>query len=179
VVVSDTDHLWGHGVDHRWVWKSLVRGQILLLMDTWRPIPGKLPARTAAWIMMPAGLDKNDPDFPGYELTRINLGVARHYAGLMNLNLAVPRPDLTSNRWCMADPGNSYLDYMPEGGTVTVDLRDAAGPYTLEWYIPLMARTLKGRQTIAGGGYRVFPAPAPYDAYFICDELCNEIRCPG
>src|SRR5688572_13111564 len=33
VSVLDTDHVWGHGIDYHWVWKSFLRGHNVLFMD--------------------------------------------------------------------------------------------------------------------------------------------------
>ncbi len=42
VILTDTDHLWGHGCDIGWIWKSFTRGMNVLFMDAWDPIPGNL-----------------------------------------------------------------------------------------------------------------------------------------
>nr|MCU0355906.1 DUF6298 domain-containing protein [Cytophagales bacterium] len=42
VILLDTDHLWGHGATHQWVWKSFLRGHQPLFMDPWQNLAGRL-----------------------------------------------------------------------------------------------------------------------------------------
>jgi hypothetical protein len=41
VVITDTDHLWGHGATPSWAWRSFVRGLNPIFMDPWAPVPGE------------------------------------------------------------------------------------------------------------------------------------------
>jgi hypothetical protein len=47
VILTDTDHLWGHGAEVAWVWKSFTRGLNVLFMDPWEPIPADMPG----WVL--------------------------------------------------------------------------------------------------------------------------------
>jgi len=38
VILNDTDHLWGHGGNPKWVWKSFTRGLNPIFMDPWWPL---------------------------------------------------------------------------------------------------------------------------------------------
>jgi hypothetical protein len=60
------------------------------------------------------------------------LGHTRSYATRMNLASMVPRNDLASTTFCLANPGLEYLVYQPSGGDFAVDL--GAGAYTYEWF---------------------------------------------
>jgi hypothetical protein len=42
-----------------------------------------------------------------------------------------PRQDLTSNGFCLASPGNHYLVYLPEGGSVDINVN--GGPFNVQW----------------------------------------------
>jgi hypothetical protein len=87
VIFNDTDHLWGTGGNAEWVWKSFMRGLNPIFMD---PIGD-----------------------PNYEPVRVALGqtltVAKHI-GLANM---IPRPDLSSSGYCLANSGREYLVYLP------------------------------------------------------------------
>ena len=45
----------------------------------------------------------------------------------MNLAEMVPHGELASTDYCLANPGQEYLVYLPEGGEVTVDLSGEHG----------------------------------------------------
>lgn len=63
VVVSDTDHLWGHGGNSKWVWKSFLRGLNTLFMYPWWPLGGKLNREKVAWMFI-GGISKDFRDYP-------------------------------------------------------------------------------------------------------------------
>lgn len=115
VVITDTDHLWGQGGDINWVWKSFVRGLNPIFMD-------------------------NAPSY-GYtddwEPIRKNMAYARAYAERINLEKAIPRADLVSSKYCLADFGHEYLVYLPVEKEVTVDLGVKKSNFSIEWMDPL------------------------------------------
>jgi hypothetical protein len=164
VVINDTDHLWGHGVDPKFVWKSMMRGMSPILMDVWRPIPGRLDPEKAAWMLLKGGISKNEVDYPGYEMTRRTMGKSVEYARRMNMAEATPHGELTSSKYCLAVPGREYLVYMPNGGKATVDLRAVEGMLDVEWYLPTLDKLMKGTIPVKGGSYEVFEAPFETDA---------------
>ncbi len=88
---------------------------------------------------------------------------ALRYANRMNLADMVPRSDLASSKYCLADPGSEYLVYLPFWRTVTVDLSAAKGSLVVEWVNPSKGITIKGNET-AGGAKRKFTAPFSGDA---------------
>jgi hypothetical protein len=92
------------------------------------------------------------------------MGDTRRYAQRMDLIQMTPRPDLVSTRYCLANPGQEYLIYLPEGGRVTVDLCAAAGAFEVEWFLPQLSRMLPGARPLAGGDYTVTVAPYTGDA---------------
>ncbi len=166
VVVSDTDHLWGHGGNYRWAWKSFTRGLNLLFMDPWWPLGGRLDPVKASW-MFQGGISKDQRDYPDWELLRQNMGVIRRVSEEIDLAAMVPREDLASTRFCLAAEGEAYVVYLPEGGSVTLDLRGGPGPYAAEWYFPILDRRLAVEWPTFGGDYAVMTAPFTGDAVLI------------
>lgn len=125
VVVTDTDHLWGIGGTHRWVWKSFTRGLNPIFMDTYtmtgEPIDGIF--------------HRYSFDAPQSVGLRSSLGYARALTEKIDLLSMAPRNDLSSTRYCLASPGKDYLVYQPEDGPFSVKLE--RGKYRAEWFDPL------------------------------------------
>jgi hypothetical protein len=150
VIITDTDHLWGLGATQGWVWKSLTRGLNPILMDPYEPLYGL--------DHFPNWGPINCREHPFWEPIRMNLGDARHYAERLDLSRAVPRGDLVSTGYCLADEGVQYLIYLPEGGGVNVDLSVATGPFIIEWFNPA-TRTTSYQGPIEGGSGRMLWPP--------------------
>ncbi|MFN2109745.1 MAG: DUF6298 domain-containing protein [Anaerolineae bacterium] len=163
VVVPDTDHLWGHGGNPKWVWKCFVRGHNPIFMDPWQGLYLGATEAIAPWSFT-GGISKDWRDYPDWEPTRRAMGDTRRYAEKMNLVAMTPRPDLCSTRYCLANPGEEYLIYLPDGGSVTVDLCDVADSFAVEWFLPQLSRTLPGARPLAGGDFAVTTAPYTGDA---------------
>ncbi len=145
VSLLDTDHIWGVGGNHAWVWRSLLRGHNPIFMD---PYDGSLLG------------NRFDPKF---ELLRRNMGYTRRYAQRVNLAAMTPRSELASTQFCLADPGKEYLVYLPDGGDVTVDLGAVSGELFVEWFNPRTGETAEGPR-VAGGQKRTFNPPFAGDA---------------
>lgn len=143
VILSDTDHLWGIGGDRAWVWKTFTRGMNPLFMDPYD-----------------ASIYK---DYDGKEEVRLALGHTRSYAERVDLAAMTPRDSLASSGYCLAEPGAEYLVYLPEGGSVTVDLSACAGAMKVEWFDPAAGAASDGGTTASGAG-RTFDAPFGGDA---------------
>ncbi len=146
VILSDTDHLWGHGGDYVWAWKTFLRGMNPVFMDPWNPIPGRMKPGYP-------DLTLNRRNHPDYEPLRVNLGYILEYSRRIDLNRAVPLPELASSRYCLATPGEAYLVFLPEGGTAEVDLSAAVEGecFRVEWFDPATARVIK-QAAVPGGG---------------------------
>ncbi len=144
VSLLDTDHVWGVGGNGAWVWKSLVRGHNPLFMDPYD------------------GLVLGNRFDPQWEPIRRNLGYARRLAGRLDLAAMSPQNDLASTTFCLADPGNAYLVYVPTGGKVKVALRGEPARFAVEWFSPSDGKTIAGRP-ITGGAGREFAAPSSGD----------------
>lgn len=147
VVFSDTDHLWGNGGDRPWVWKSFLRGLNPLYMDPYDDPP--------VWERL----------LPDIEEVRRNLGYTRTYSERLDLVHMVPREDLSSTGYCMANPGSEYLIYQPGTGAFTVDL--SAGAYRYEWFNPVAGSKAGEGSLTAEGGRKVLTPPFAGDAVLL------------
>jgi len=145
VSLLDTDHIWGVGGNHGWVWRSFLRGHNPIFMD---PYDGSILG------------ERFDPKF---ELLRRNMGYTLRYAGKMNLAAMTPHGELASTNLCLANSGTEYLVYLPDGGEVTVDLSAASGRLTIEWFNPRSGDTAHD-QSAFGGQKRSFKPPFGGDA---------------
>lgn len=151
VILADTDHLCGICGNRHWVWKSFTRGENPIFMDIYdnatsgRGVPFSNP---------------NEVEI------RNNLGYAHSYAKRINLVEMLPRPDLCSTSYCLANPvatGAEYLIYLPSGGDVTVNLSASLGQLNMEWFNPANGIAQAGG-TVTGGAPRLFTAPFSGDA---------------
>lgn len=63
------------------------------------------------------------------------VGIAIDFFQDLPVNQMAPADDLLSKGWCLTDPGNTYLVYLPEGGTtdLTVAIK---GTYDIAWFDP-------------------------------------------
>ena len=138
IMISDTDHLWGVGGDRVWAWKSFTRGFHTIYMD-----PVTKPDGTAE---------------PLWKEARKAMGLTLSQAGRMNLAKMIPRNDLASTQYCLADPGTEYLVYLPKGGEVIVELTANPGPFAVEWIHPVDGTVTPGK-AVMGGDKRAFKAP--------------------
>ena len=172
VILTDTDHLWGHGGNYKWVWRSFCRGLNPIFMDPWNPLPGKEDeAKTMGWIYDEGGITKDDRNYPEYFLIRQNMGFTRAFAERINLRDMIPHAELSSTRYCLADPGNEYLVYFPESTVARIDLRNTSGEFSVEWFIPLMNKTIKGPRPISGGGQVKMQPPVSVDAVLYIKKI--------
>lgn len=161
VILNDTDHsyFWtglkadGPAAQRAWVWENFTRGSQCLFMDPYLD-PSHDPGRN-----QPVS---GQPD-PYWETLRKTMGLTRTIAERMNLAAAKPHDELASAKFCLADPGNEYLMYLPQGGEVTVDLSVASGILSVEWIDPSEG-TITRAEPVYGEGKRTLRAPFAGDA---------------
>lgn len=161
VVLNDTDHsyFWtglkadGPAAQRAWVWENFTRGNQCLFMDPYLD-PSHDPGRND-----PTG---GQPD-PYWDTIRQAMGHTRACAARLDLATMAPQDHLASTRLCLANPGQEYLVYLPEGGEVTVDLSESPGPFAVEWMHPAKGAITPGGAT-AGGATQMFTAPFGGDA---------------
>jgi hypothetical protein len=174
VILPDTDHLWGHGGNYKWVWKCFLRGLNPIFMDPWDPLPGKEDeAKTTGWIYDEGGITKDDRNYPEFFLIRQSMGYTLKFAKRINLHKMIPHAEISTTHYCLADKGNEYLVYFPESTIARLDLRNAPGEYSVEWFIPLMNRTVYGPRTISGGKYVNIQPPVSIDAVLYLKRKTN------
>lgn len=154
VILTDTDHLWGHGAEVGWIWKSLTRGMNVLFMDPWEPIPDDMPW----WVKN--GVSLNQRYYHLWDPVRRNLGYARRYALRMDLAACVPHNELCTSTFCLANPGHEYLCFFPAGGQEGIDLWDTPADvsFAVEWFNPQTGAATAGGN-IAGGKRHALGAP--------------------
>ena len=142
MILSDTDHLWGIGGNQDWVWKTFLTGMNPIFMDPYD------------------GVVLGKPFDPQWEPVRRAMSQTRAFAERMDLAAMVPRKDLSSTNYCLANPGYEYLVYFPLGGAATIDLSDVQGEVQLEWFATDTGDTQSGGFQPAGGETEV---RAPFD----------------
>jgi hypothetical protein len=157
VMILDTDHIHGIGGDREYVWESFFRGYNPIYMDP-------LEALHELTIGEPV---LNEPQ---HERARVAMGQARRWANRLDLRRTVPHEELASTGYCLADPGQAYLVYVPAAASsqsttdvsrpLTVNLTGAAGEFVGEW-IDLEAQTVLPSEQLEGGGERLFAVPLP------------------
>ena len=147
VIIADTDHLRGIGGDFKWAWKSFLRGLNPILRDPYQAadVLDGVPAEFRSGGQKLARL-------------RLNLGYIRAYADRIGLARMVPRTDLSSTRYCLADPGSQYLVYQPVKGSFTVQLR--AGTYEAEWFDPVDGSRSMEKVTVEASASKGFSIPS-------------------
>lgn len=172
VIITDTDHLWGIGGNRAWVWKSFCRGMNPIFMDPYRQV--KKDAKDSKTTWTEHLVDRESLD-PRWEPIRKSMGYTLTFANRMNLVAMMPRNDLASTKYCLANPSVEYLVYLPEGGEVTVDLSAASGKLNVEWLNPENGKTTNSQPAKGGDSHR-FKAPFDGDAvlYIVSDRKTDK-----
>ncbi len=143
VVITDTDHLWGIGGNFTWVWKSFFRGLNPIFMDPYdcRVLKGSY-----------------DPEW--VEPLRISLGYSRMLADSIDMTNMIPEPELVSTGYCLLDIGKTYLVFLPDTISVTVNLIDVPGIFECSWFDP--ANGESSELNIKQGG-EIITLTSPFD----------------
>jgi len=150
VIISDTDHLWGVGGNRIWVWKSFTRGLNPIYMDPIKKSDGTVDPQ---WVEVRKAMGQTRR-----MAERINPSTPLR-AGLAAM---VPRSDLASSKYCLANPGAEYVVYLPAGGEVTVDLSAAKGMLQVEWVHPVEGTVKPAAATLLrSASLRSTSPPAP------------------
>ena len=145
VILNDTDHLWGIGGNQAWVWKSFMRGLNPLFMDPYD------------------GVVLGSPFDPKFEPVRRSMGYALRLARGLNLNKCLPRNELSTTGYCLANPGQQYLIYQPQAkAQFDVQLRE--NQYNVEWFDPSKGMEVSSQRIVAGEQPTAFTNPLDSDA---------------
>jgi len=145
VILNDTDHLWGLGGNHKWVWKSFLRGLHPIFMD---PYDGKV---------LNSGYDTKALEME-IESVRKNMGYTLQFARKMDLIHMEPSNALSSSGYCLAHKNEEYLIYQPEGNQVEADLTGASSIFKVGWFDPQTGKEVDGGK-VEGGKKVVFKSP--------------------
>jgi hypothetical protein len=156
VQVLDTDHIHGIGGDREYVWESFMRGYNPIYMDP-------LEAVHELTIGEPV---LNEPQ---HERARVAMGQARRWADRLDLQRALPHEESASTGYCLANPGQEYLVYVPASASslstsdgsrpLIVNLTGAAGMFVGEWIDLEQSSTMPVSERIEGGGERLLTVP--------------------
>jgi len=153
VMLLDTDHIHGIGGDQDFVWESFFRGYNPIYMD---PL-GALHELTIGEPVL------NEPQ---HERARMAMGEARRWAERLDLKRTLPHEELASTGYCLADPGQAYLVYVPASASshstpdvsrpLTVNLTGAVGGFVGEW-IDLEQDSAALREQLLQARHGLFP----------------------
>jgi len=69
----------------------------------------------------------------------------------------------SAEAYCLAEPGQQYMVYAPEGGTIRLDLSSVSGTLKANWFDPRKGTNYGDPFTIAGGGIKRLIAPGTED----------------
>ncbi len=149
VVIADTDHIKPNNTDPKWVWKSFLRGLNPIVMDYYMDVRIHSP---------------KEPQ-PDWNRIRKAMGYALAWAKRIDLTEMTPRNELSSTKYCLANPGKEYLVYQPEERE-EFWIKVEPGKYRYEWFDPE-----KGYVTFSGvlnsiGGEKQFFSHYDSDALF-------------
>jgi len=113
VIIADVDHIWPREFQ-KWVWKSFTRGFNTAFMDLYgaTKIEDK-EIKELRWVGDRIGET---------ETVRKNMGYTLKFADKMNLAGMIPKNELSSTRYCLANPDCEYLVYQPESDPFTLNL---------------------------------------------------------
>jgi hypothetical protein len=75
-----------------------------------------------------------------------------------------PRDSLVTagTAYALAEPGQSYVLYLPAGGSVSLDLAEVSGSLAAEWFDPRTG-SWQAAPGVVGGGVKTFKAPQAGD----------------
>ncbi|MHC4072617.1 MAG: DUF6298 domain-containing protein, partial [Planctomycetota bacterium] len=142
VIIVDNDHINPWNSDPSWVWKNLMRGNQFILMDNYTDFRTGSPEK---------------PD-PKHDPTRRVMGFTRRLAERVDLALLIPHSDLSSTKYCLADPGREYLAYQPQPGK-EFSLNLKPGTYAVEWTDASSGNSIKSDTLRAKTGKNTFIPP--------------------
>ncbi len=86
------------------------------------------------------------------------------YWEMKNADALVGNPEHRVGKFCFASSNETYLVYLPDGGTSELDLSSAQGAFTVRWYNPRSGGELAtGSAKLVHGGGSVSLGTAPSD----------------
>jgi Domain of unknown function (DUF5060)/Putative collagen-binding domain of a collagenase len=86
-------------------------------------------------------------------------------ADMVSSNSLIGNDDDDNSKYCLANPGELYLVYLPSGGTTELNLADANGTFRVDWFNPREGGPLVGGGvTKINGGSKVSLGAPPADS---------------
>ena len=162
IILIDTDHLWGVGGKSRqWVWKSFCRGLNPIYMDSYTDQETKQRDKIAD-----QALD------PKWEPIRLAMGYSRTLANRINLVPMTPRNDLSSTKYCLANPRCEYIVYQPTSNQ-PFRLKLKVGTYRFGWFNPRTGKFADKGKITTKDGEQIFDTPFEGDAVIYLKRLSN------
>jgi Family of unknown function (DUF6298) len=157
VVLDDTAYWFDSGtrIDRVWAWKRLMLGAHPLFMDEYHYVASGTP-----------GGEKFQTTNPQWTSMRLNLGYIQTYANRVDLADMVPRRDLVSTGYCLANSQTAkaqFLVYIPQGNIVSVDLSGLPGVFVAEWFDPETGLTVCDSSR-EGGSKCMFHSPFEWES---------------
>jgi hypothetical protein len=119
VVLVDTDHLWGLGGNADWGCRSFCRGYNVIYMDRCDDFPWSWYEHERFPTLHDDGL-------------RLAMGKMRSLTEQVDLSRMVPRNELSSTGYCLANEGFDYIVYQPSGDPFRVTIEP--GIYRATWH---------------------------------------------
>jgi hypothetical protein len=152
VIITDTDHYAPGKGDALWAWKSFLRGHHPILMD-FGIIAGVHPPEAAAE-------NSGEPGYADFEAARYAMGDTLHYAEKMDLISMVPRQELSSTGFVLANPGEEYLILQPDKSADPFTVKLEPGTYAVEWFgLDQRETKMDGKVSIDSASDAKFIAP--------------------
>jgi len=76
----------------------------------------------------------------------------------MNLAEMIPSKEISNTSYCLANRGKEYLVFQHDKGEFTVNLTDAPGTFSAEWFNITTGKTIPAKSA-EGGAVRTFTTP--------------------
>jgi hypothetical protein len=180
--INDSDHsyfgMWNDTPqkNRNYAWANFLTGNQVLFMD---PYLVYYPRENRNLCLSPINGIGSKPD-SRWENFRNNLGYLLRYSRKLNLANALPRSDLCSTKYCLAQTpaaGAEYLVYAPAGGAFTIDLSamPASRSLAVEWFNPATGQRTTQDPIPAGLSSQPFTPPFTGDAVlYLVDTLGHQ-----
>jgi hypothetical protein len=171
VNINDSDHsyweIWNDTpqVNRNFAWENFMTGNQVLFMD---PYLLYYPRQKRNLCLHPVNFIGTVPD-SRWDNLRDNLGYILKYSCRLNLAKVIPRHELSSTGFCLAQTpsvGAEYLIYSPVGGPFEVNLSAMPGSRMLavEWFNPSTGIIITKDPVISGSSAMTFNPPFSGDA---------------
>lgn len=83
-----------------------------------------------------------------------------------------------SSNFCLANPGQEYIIYSINGGTVTLNLSQTTNTFTAKWFDPKTG-TYSGQSTVSGGANRSLSSPFTGDTVLHLSVASGDTTAPN